>query len=122
MEAVRHPFKPEFLNRIDEIIVFHPLNKDNMKDIVNIMLKDLSKRAKQEMNISLRFSASAKELLIEKGYDPKYGARPLKRVIQTLVEDELAQKILDQGFGSGDVIHIGKHNDTLTFTKSEKNG
>ena len=122
MEAVRHTFKPEFLNRIDEIIVFHPLNKDNMKDIVNIMLKDLSKRAKQEMNISLRFSASAKELLIEKGYDPKYGARPLKRVIQTLVEDELAQKILDQGFGSGDVIHIGKHNDTLTFTKSEKNG
>ncbi len=122
MEAVRRTFKPEFLNRIDEIIVFHPLNKENMKDIVNIMLKDLSRRAKEQMSLTLRFSASAKDLLIEKGYDPKYGARPLKRVIQNLVEDELAGKILDGSFKEGDVVSVGKAKDALTFNKSEHHG
>ncbi len=117
MEAVRRTFRPEFLNRIDEIIVFHPLDRDNMKDIVNIMLKELSRRAKQEMGITLRFGAPAKELLIEKGYDPKYGARPLRRVIQNLVEDELAGLILDGTFVSGDIVNVGKTKDGLSFHK-----
>ena len=119
MEAVRKTFKPEFLNRIDEIIVFHPLDKNNMKDIVNIMLKDIVKRAKAQMNISLRFTRSAKELLIEKGYDPKYGARPLRRAIQNLVEDELAEKLLDGTFSQNDTISVGKDKEMLTFSKKE---
>ena len=120
MEAVRRTFKPEFLNRIDEIIVFHPLDRKNMKDIVNIMLRDLSRRSKQEMGITLHFGAPAKELLIEKGYDPKYGARPLRRVIQNLVEDELAGLILDGSFVSGDTVNVGKAKDGLTFHKGAK--
>ena len=117
MEAVRRTFKPEFLNRIDEIIVFHPLDKTNMKDIVNIMLKDITKRARSQMNLSLKFTPSAKEFLMEKGYDPKYGARPLRRAIQNLVEDELAEKLLDGTFQENDTIVIGKEKDTLTFTR-----
>ena len=117
LEAVRRTFRPEFLNRIDEIIVFHPLNKDNMKEIVNIMLKDLQKRSRTQMNLNLRFQPAAKELLIEKGYDPKYGARPLKRVIQNLLEDELAEKILDGTFASGDTVNVGKVKDKLSFHK-----
>ncbi len=120
MEAVRHTFKPEFLNRIDETIVFHPLDKSNMKDIVNIMLKDIRKRAEEQMALTIRVTDNAKDFLIEKGYDQKYGARPLRRAIQNLVEDELAGKILDGTFAGGDTVTIGKKNDKLTFTKREK--
>ena len=119
MEAVQRTFKPEFLNRIDEIIVFHPLDKTNMKDIVNIMLKDICKRARTQMNVTLKFTPSAKELLIEKGYDPKYGARPLKRALQNLVEDELAEKLLNGEFSENDTISVGKEKDKLTFTRKE---
>jgi len=119
MEAVKHTFRPEFLNRIDDIIVFHPLDKANMQDIVKIMLKDITKRAKEQMNLELRFTDSARELLVEKGYDPKYGARPLRRAIQNLVEDELAQKILDGSFAQGDTVLVGKSKDVLKFTRKE---
>ncbi|MBQ6551491.1 MAG: AAA family ATPase, partial [Lachnospiraceae bacterium] len=118
MEAVKRTFRPEFLNRIDEIIVFHPLTKENMSDIVNIMVKDLSKRALAQMNLTLRFSPSAKQLLTEKGYDPKFGARPLRRAVQNLIEDELAEKLLQGEFNAGDTVRIGKEKDEITFTKS----
>ena len=95
MDEVKRMFKPEFLNRIDEIIVFHQLNKENMKDIITIMLKGINKRAVQQMGISLRVTEDGQEFLIEKGYDEKYGARPLRRAIQTQLEDRLAEKILD---------------------------
>ncbi|MBP5224089.1 MAG: ATP-dependent Clp protease ATP-binding subunit [Lachnospiraceae bacterium] len=116
LDAVKRMFKPEFLNRIDEILVFHALTKDNMHAIVNIMLKDLSNRAKEQMNINLRFSEAAKELLIEKGYDPKFGARPLKRAIQNLIEDELSEKLLNGTYKAGDTVSVGKQKDHLTFS------
>jgi len=122
MEAVKHAFKPEFLNRIDDIIVFHALDKANMQDIVKIMLKDITRRAKEQMNLELRFTDGARELLVEKGYDPKYGARPLRRAIQNLVEDELAQKILDGSFKAGDTVFIGKTKSALKFTKKDDPG
>ena len=116
LDAVKRMFKPEFLNRIDEILVFHALTKDNMHAIVNIMLKELTNRAKEQMNINLRFSEAAKELLVEKGYDPKFGARPLKRAIQNLIEDELAEKLLNGTYKGGDTVSVGKQKDHLTFS------
>ena len=94
MEEVRRMFKPEFLNRIDETIVFHALTRDNMKKIINILLRDLEKRCREQMNIRLRVSDKVKEHLIETSFDNKYGARPLKRAIQSQIEDPLAEKIL----------------------------
>lgn len=90
MDEVKRLFKPEFLNRIDEIIVFHPLNKTHMKEIVSIMLNTVGKRTKQQMSIRLNAGEDVKDFLVEKGYDEKYGARPLRRTIQNLVEDKLA--------------------------------
>lgn len=95
MEEVRRIFKPEFLNRIDELLVFHPIGQDNMKDILEIMMRDVVKRAKSEMNIHLSLDEKAKEFLISKGFDPKFGARPLRRTILTYVEDKMAEEILD---------------------------
>ncbi len=106
MDEVKHMFKPEFLNRIDEIIVFHQLNKEHMSKIVDIMLGDIVKRVKNQMDIKLKISDDAKQLLIDKGYDEKYGARPLRRTIQTLVEDELAEKILEGAVKEGDTVNI----------------
>ncbi|MBR4767540.1 MAG: ATP-dependent Clp protease ATP-binding subunit, partial [Lachnospiraceae bacterium] len=120
LEDVRKTFKPEFLNRIDGILVFHPLNKENMHEIVKIMLNELAKRSKEETGITLKFTAKAREFLVDKGYDPKYGARPLRRTIQNLVEDELSEKILSGEFENGDTVTIAKDKDHLTFTKQEK--
>ncbi len=106
MDEVKHIFKPEFLNRIDETIVFASLTKDNMKDIINILLKELKKRASSQMKIKLNVAESAKAYLVEQGYDPKYGARALKRKVQTLLEDELAEEILKGKIKSGDSVEI----------------
>lgn len=106
MDEVKHMFKPEFLNRIDEIIVFHQLNKEHMQKIVDIMLNEIVKRTKGQMDIKLKVSDEAKQLLIDKGYDEKYGARPLRRTIQNLVEDELAEKILEGSIKEGDTVSI----------------
>ena len=108
MDEVKRSFKPEFLNRIDEIIVFHPLNKSHMKNIVDIMLKDLITRSKEQMNLNLGVSEEAKEFLIEKGYDEKYGARPLRRTIQNEIEDALAEEILDGKIQEGNTIEVRK--------------
>lgn len=94
MEEVRRIFKPEFLNRIDEIIVFRSLNKDDMKQIVNLMGKELAARCKDRMDIALLIRDNAKNYIVEKAYEPKYGARPLRRKIQEEIEDKLAEEIL----------------------------
>ena len=95
MDEVKRLFKPEFINRIDEIMVFHALNKGHMREIVAVMLEEVSKRLKTQMGVTLTLEASAMDFLVDKGYDEKYGARPLKRAIQTYLEDKLAESVLD---------------------------
>lgn len=95
MDEVKRIFKPEFINRIDEIMVFHALNKNHMREIVSIMLKEVEKRAKVQMGIELMYDDAVLDFLVDKGFDEKYGARPLKRAIQTQLEDKLAESILD---------------------------
>ncbi len=116
MDEVKRLFKPEFLNRIDEIIVFHPLNKDHMKDIVSILLNTVGKRTKDQMSIRLNAGDDVKEYLIEKGYDEKYGARPLKRTIQNLVEDKLAEAVLEGKVKEGDSVKISVKEGQLKFS------
>ncbi len=115
MEEVKRMFKPEFLNRIDETIVFHALSKEQMKDIVEIMMTNLSNRTKAQMEITLTAGDGAKNLLIEKGYDKKYGARPLRRTIQNMVEDKLAEEILNGRIKSGDRVSLRVYNNELKF-------
>ncbi len=105
MEVMRGTFRPEFLNRVDETIIFRPLGMDQIKDIVEIQLEHLRKRL-EERKISIRLTENAKEALAEKGYDPVYGARPLKRTIQKLIQDPLATDILKGTFKDGDSIAI----------------
>ena len=116
MDEVKRLFKPEFLNRIDEIIVFHPLNKGHMKDIVSILLNTVGKRTKDQMSIRLNAGDDVKEFLIEKGYDEKYGARPLKRTIQNLVEDKLAEAVLEGKVREGDSVKISVKDGQLKFS------
>ncbi len=115
MEEVKRLFKPEFINRVDEIIVFHPLTKENMKEIVGIMLKNISRRTKQQMGIGLHVSEDGREFLIEKGYDEKFGARPLRRALQSLLEDRLAEEILDGAVKEGDEVEISTGEGGLVF-------
>lgn len=106
MEEVRRMFKPEFLNRIDEIIVFHSLNREQIKKIVGILLKNLEKRCREQMGIQLKISTSVKDYLAEEGFDSKYGARPLRRAIQTKIEDSMANEILEGRIHTGDLVHV----------------
>ena len=115
MEEVRRIFKPEFLNRIDETIVFKSLNKEDMKKIVGILLKNLISRCKNQMNIDMTVRDSVKALIIEKGYNPKYGARPLRRAIQTYIEDKLADEILNGSIKEGDKVIAGIKNKEVIF-------
>ena len=112
MEEVRRIFKPEFLNRIDETIVFRSLNKEDMKQIVSLMTKELAKRCKEQMGITLTVRDSAKNYIIEKAYEPKYGARPLRRKIQNEIEDKLAEEILDG--------RIRQNSEVIVTTKKNK--
>ena len=106
MEEVRRAFRPEFLNRIDDIIVFHALNKENLCQITGILLRDLIKRCGSQMNISLTVTPSAADRLIEESYDSKYGARPLKRAIQNRIENPLAMEILEGRISEGDKVSV----------------
>ena len=115
MEEVRRLFKPEFLNRIDEIMVFHTLNKEHIKKIVNILLATLEKRCKEQMEITLKVTNSAKEHLAESGFDSKYGARPLRRAIQNQIEDALANEILEGKIKRGDIVQVQQKNKKLCF-------
>jgi len=116
MEEVKRIFKPEFLNRIDETIVFRSLNKEDMKEIVTLMLKDLTKRCKTQMDITLKVQPSVKEYIVEKAYEPKYGARPLRRKIQSEIEDGLAEAILDGKVKKSDVVTVSMKKGDLTFS------
>ena len=116
MEEVRRLFKPEFLNRIDEIMVFHPLNKSHIKKIVNIMLKKLEKRCREQLEIELKITESVREFLTESGFDSKYGARPLRRAIQTKLEDPMANALLEGRIKRGETVRIQLRQKEICFT------
>ena len=116
MDEVKNIFKPEFLNRIDEMIVFHMLGKEDTLKIVDIMLAVINKRIGEQLNMRLEMGDDAKELLAEKGYDEKYGARPLKRAIQSMVEDELAEEILEGRIKAGDTVIVKALDKKLIFS------
>ncbi|HEY1874959.1 MAG TPA: ATP-dependent chaperone ClpB, partial [Steroidobacteraceae bacterium] len=119
MEIVQQSFRPEFINRIDDIVVFHPLGTKQIRAIVDIQLIYLRKRL-QERNMDLTLDDSARDLLGEAGFDPVYGARPLKRAIQQQIENPLAQKILQGEFVPGDRIRISVHDGQLTFARADE--
>lgn len=116
MEEVKRSFKPEFINRIDDIIVFHQLNNDNMKAIVSLLAANLYKRCEEQMDIRLTMSGALKEHLVSKYADVKMGARPLKRAIQSVVEDALAEEILMKKVQPGDAVTAGYKNGKVVFT------
>ncbi len=107
MEEVKRIFKPEFLNRIDDIIVFHTLKEEHLKKIAGLLQKELAKRCREQMGIELQFRSTVKNLIVEEGRDEKYGARPLKRAIQTKVEDALTDEILSGNVKAGDIVSVG---------------
>jgi ATP-dependent Clp protease ATP-binding subunit ClpB len=116
LQTVREHFKPEFLNRVDEIIVFHRLSEEHLTHIIEIQLGALAGRL-ADRNLKLELSDEAKRFLAERGYDPAYGARPLKRLIQRTIENELALELLSGAFGDGDTIRAEIDGDKLRFTK-----
>ncbi len=120
MEEVKRLFKPEFINRIDEIMVFHPLNRDDMKKIVSLLAHNLIKRCKKQMEIELTIMPSVKDHLIEKHMDVKMGARPMKRAIQSEIEDALAEEILRGSVKRGDKVSAGLKNKKIVFTVHDK--
>jgi ATP-dependent Clp protease ATP-binding subunit ClpC len=113
-DELKRTFRPEFLNRVDEIIVFHSLDEENMRQIVGLMLRSVSKRI-AEYGLYLEFTDAAKDLLVKKGYDPVYGARPLRRVIQRMVEDRLSEEMLEGKLKDGEVVAVDAAGDELTF-------
>lgn len=115
MDEVKQNFKPEFLNRIDDIIVFRALTEDDVRNISNLLLKELKQRVASQMEIQLKFGDAVKKLVFEKGYDKKYGARPLKRAIQTNIEDELAEAVLKGEIKRGDTVQVTVRNDKVKF-------
>ena len=117
MDEVKHLFKPEFLNRIDETIVFHPLTKENVKDIADIMLKTISKRIKEQLGIETVVSEAVRDHLAEKGFDENYGARPLRRVIQNEIEDAMAEEYLDGKFVQGDTVALEMNENHIKFVR-----
>lgn len=129
MDELKRTFKPEFLNRIDDIIVFHALSEANVKDITGLMLKELKNRVQTQMDIELKFTDHAKKYIFGKGYDKKYGARPIKRAIQTYVEDVLAEAILRGNVKKGDTVTVttkkkkeddGKTTEEISLTVKQK--
>lgn len=120
MEEVKHIFKPEFINRIDEIIVFHPLNKEHMKEIVGLLCTKLTERCKEQMDIELTIRDSVKKFIVEKGSDDKYGARPLRRAVQTYVEDAMAEEVLEGKIKRGDHVIVSLKGEEIKFSLKEK--
>jgi ATP-dependent Clp protease ATP-binding subunit ClpB len=116
-DSLRSHFRPEFLNRVDDIIIFHALSRTEMRHIIRIQLKRVEKLLRDQ-KISFEISAAACDYLVEAGYDPVYGARPLKRAIQREVENPLATKLLENTFIPGDTIFIEKEEQGLTFSKT----
>jgi ATP-dependent Clp protease ATP-binding subunit ClpB len=118
MEALRLHFKPEFLNRVDDIIIFHRLSQDQLREIVSLQMARLRKLL-AERQISLELSDQARDFLAEAGYDPVYGARPLRRAIQHYLQDKLAPLLLEGRFQEGDTILVDAAGEGLTFQKKE---
>jgi len=116
MNEVRHMFRPEFINRIDEIIVFAALTKEDMKQIADIMLDEIRKRASDQLGLRITVTEKAKDYLVDKGYDKKYGARSLKRTIQSAFEDEMAEQILEGKIKSGDRVRVDVKDGKLSFS------
>ena len=106
MEEVKHIFKPEFINRVDEMIVFHALNKENIKDITKIMLKQFAKRLKNQMDMELCIADDVVDFISDKGFDKDYGARPIRRALQTELEDVLAEAVLMEDISIGDTVDV----------------
>ena len=121
MEEVRRIFKPEFLNRIDETIVFHALTKEDMKQIVTLMAKTLVERCQKQMGIVLQINSSVKSHIVETAYEPKYGARPLRRKIQNEIEDGLAEEVLAGRVKTGDQVDVTMRKKEVTFIVKKKN-
>ena len=121
MEEVRRIFKPEFLNRIDETIVFHALTKEDMKQIVTLMTKTLVERCKKQMGITLQINGSVKSHIVETAYEPKYGARPLRRKIQNEIEDGLAEEVLAGRVKTGDQVDVTMRKKEVAFIVKKKN-
>ncbi len=119
MEEVKRIFKPEFINRIDEIIVFHQINKEQMKQITTLLISNLEKRCKENMGLTLSVTPKLRDHITEKYSDAKMGARPLKRAVQNVIEDALAQEILEGAIKSGDSVKAALKNGKVTFTKTE---
>lgn len=120
MEEVKKLFKPEFINRIDDIIVFHQLTQDNMKEIVSLLSNNLTARCESQMGIHLKLSPALKEHIVDKYADKKMGARPLKRAIQSVIEDALAEEILNGRVKQGDYVTAGYKAEKVTFTVTAK--
>ncbi len=120
MEEVKRLFKPEFINRIDEIMVFHPLNRDHMKQVVTMLSKNLTNRCRKQMDIELTVSPALKEYIVEKYTDAKMGARPMKRAIQTEIEDTLAEEILSGNVKGGDRVSAVLKNKKVVFKVREQ--
>ena len=117
MDEVKHLFKPEFLNRIDETIVFHPLTKENVRDIADIMLRTICGRIKEQLGVETVISEAVRDHLAEKGFDENYGARPLRRVIQNEIEDAMAEEYLDGKFGQGDTVVLEMNENHIKFVR-----
>ncbi len=117
MEEVKRLFRPEFLNRIDELLVFHPLTIENIQDIADVMLKNLLKRISKNVGIELQFTEESLAFLAKKGYDKAYGARPLRRTIQNYIEDKLSDEMLEGKIKEGDCIKVSLEGENFIFTK-----
>ena len=115
MEEVKRMFKPEFINRIDEIMVFHPLNKEHIREIAGVMLKSIVSRTRDQVGISLTVEESALQYLAEKGFDEKYGARPLRRTIQSELEDKLSEALLEGRIKKEDEVFVRQADGKLLF-------
>lgn len=120
MDEVKRMFKPEFLNRIDEIMVFHPLKPEDIQKIAGILLRSIQKRTKEQLDLVLTIETSAEECLAKKGYDAKYGARPLRRIIQNELEDKLAEEILEGRIRKGEKVTVSCREDQLFFSQAPK--
>jgi ATP-dependent Clp protease ATP-binding subunit ClpC len=114
MDELKRTFRPEFLNRIDEVIVFHPLAEEHLIKIVDLMLRELTGRL-SDYGLQMEISDAAKMLLAKEGFDPTYGARPLRRVIQKMIEDEISEKMLRGAFTHNDIISVDVDDNKLVF-------
>lgn len=119
MEEVKRMFKPEFLNRIDDIVVFHSLKREDIQKIVTLMINEIRERAKNQLFIELEATEAVKDYILTKGYDEKFGARPIRRALQTEFEDKLAEEILKHTIATGDTVTVDMADGTLVFSKKE---